>query len=316
MTTVEVFKAVADETRLRILHVLGFGAFNVQELTGIINIGQPTVSHHLKILQQAGLVSSRREGTWAFYQLTHPAATDSTQDQSEPLAHLLHSILFYLTANPNGLGPTLHSDQAAIDQTLNRRRDKSRVFFESVAKDWRNIRLENQGLASFLDHIAERIPPKITLLELGCGTGSLLELILPRPGKTIGVDASQAMLDEARATLKKSGAEVDLRLGTFEHLPVGDESVDMAVAYMVLHHAAEPQKAIEDSYRALKTEGTLVIVDLMPHENEYLRERFAHTWLGLDPDDLARAAKKIGFSASKREFLGDKKDIFVLTLTK
>lgn len=316
MSTIEVFKAVADETRLRILHVLGFGPFNVQELTGIINIGQPTVSHHLKVLQHAGLISSRREGSWTFYQLGFPTGTDLAADNSEPLADLLHSILFYLTTNPNGMGSTLHGDQAAIDQTLNRRRDKSRVFFESVAKDWGNIRLENQGLASFLDHIAERIPPKTTLLELGCGTGALLELVLPRPGKTIGVDASQAMLDEARANLTESGAEVDLRLGTFEHLPVGDDSVDIAVAYMVLHHAAEPQKAISDSYRALKPGGTLVIVDLVPHENEYLRERFAHTWLGLDPEELARTAKKIGFRSSKKELLGEKKEIFVLTLTK
>ncbi|NDC39648.1 MAG: class I SAM-dependent methyltransferase, partial [Proteobacteria bacterium] len=112
---------------------------------------------------------------------------------------------------------------------------------------------------SFLDELASRIPEDEILLELGCGSGALFEKILPRAAATIGVDSSPAMLEQARKVAGKD--KVDLRLGLLEHLPVADESVDRAVAYMVFHHVAEIERALADTLRVLRPGGTLMLVE-------------------------------------------------------
>lgn len=306
----DTYKALGDESRLRVLQILSHGAFNVQELTSILGISQSTISHHLKTLMSVSLVSSHKEGTWAYYSLSH-------QD-TESLAYRTAKLFLDLAANKSNETDSSKflKDSEAAKKILERRRDQTRHFFESVADKWKDIRAEAQGAESFFELVIERIPPQATLLELGCGAGAFFERILPRSGKSIGVDYSQAMLDQARTSLKNEFDSLDLRLGYLEHLPVGDESIDYALAYMVMHHIANPSEALKDAARVLKPEGKLLIVDLLSHNNEYMRERFADLWLGFDPEEMKRWAFKNHFTEAKLEILGQKKEVFMLTLTK
>lgn len=303
------YKAIADDSRLRILHILSKGAFNVQEITSILGSSQSTISHHLKALQQSGLLTSRREGTWAYYAL----ADSDEKNLGQRTVALFLQLIPTLANDDSAL---LFRDGQAAQEMLNRRRDQARSFFESVANKWKDIRGEAQGSESFFGLIKERIPEKASLLELGCGAGALFEKILPRSGVTIGVDYSQAMLDEAKQNLGSKAEGLDLRLGYLEHLPLGDESVDCAVAYMVMHHIAHPAEVLRDTARVLKPGAQLLIVDLMRHENELMRERYADLWLGFDPEEMKRWAFSSGFGAARLEILGHKRDVFLLTLTK
>lgn len=296
--TLELYKALADETRLRLLRILSSGSFNVQELTSILNISQSTISHHLKILQAANLASSLKQGTWVFYTL--PAF------DPDSFVHKTAELLL-------DHGEKNSKDEEAAAEILSRRRDQTRHFFDSVAKDWKLLR-EAQGTESFFELVRSRIPESACFLELGCGSGVFLDQIVPRTGQTIGVDYSQAMLEQARSTLGARAAQVDLRLGYLEHLPIGDDSVDVALSYMVFHHLPSPPDALRDAARVLKPGGQLMIVDLLQHDNEFMRERFADLWMGFDPEEMKRWALSSGFQDAQLEILGNKNEVFLLTV--
>jgi ArsR family transcriptional regulator len=305
MNMVDYYKALADESRLRVLHVLSHGYFNVQELTSVLGLSQPTISHHLKTLQQAGLIKSHKEGTWTYHSLVSTG--------SETAAGAVISNFLELALNPAGDAylPSLTEDRKIITGLRDRKRDRSRLFFESVASNWKEMRDEATGSPSYLEELVGHLPSEGTLLELGCGTGALLERILPRKGNTIGVDYSQAMLDEAKSNLGKLKGEVDLRLGYLEHLPLGDESVDTAVAYMVLHHLPTPREALRDIFRVLQPGGRLMIVDMLPHNKEYMRERYADLWLGFDADEMQSWLTECGFKDVQIKDLGERKEVFL-----
>src|SRR5690606_34972318 len=152
-----------------------------------------------------------------------------------------------------------------IQNILAGRRERAREYFDAVADRWNKIRDAACMHGSLIDELATRIPAEGALLELGCGSGALLERILPRKDETIGVDYSHAMLAEARKSLGKNAAKVDLRLGYLEHLPVPDQSVDIAAAFMVFHHVAEPREALRDVRRVLRKGGRLIAIDLTSH---------------------------------------------------
>ena len=310
MELLETYKALADESRLRIVSILSRGAFSVGELTDLLGLSQPTVSHHLKILQRAGVTTSRKDGTWVFYTLH-----ESTETKPQRL--VIESYL-EVSKNLNGdpLASALAEDESGVRRLLNQRRDKAREFFESVASDWTDIRSEAVGTEATTEDLARVIPDDGSFLELGCGSGALLQALLPRNGETIGVDYSQAMLDAAKKNLGARATQVDLRLGNLEHLPLGDDRVDHAAAYMVIHHVPEPREAIKDIYRVLKRGGSLRILDLVQHDREYMRERFADLWLGFEPDAFRGWVEAAGFCNTEILFLGEKKEAFLLTTHK
>ena len=303
-----ILKARADDSRLRLLHLLSKGSFNVQELTNTLHLSQSTVSHHLKILEQAGLVSHRKEGSWAFY-------TISPSDQSSFEGQLLALTTEAITRSAK-LTDLLEEDRRAIQQVLSARRDKGRRYFETVAQDWSQIRDEAQGKADYLPYLKDRISPSCSLLELGCGSGTVLKQLAPRSGETFGVDYSSAMIEQARENLKHIESAVDLRLGYLEHLPIGDETIDCAIACMVFHHIAEPLEALRDIARVLRHDGKLVVVDLVEHDNEYMRERYADLWLGFNTETFSRWGAQLGLETQHIEVLGAEKDVFVIEMTK
>lgn len=302
-------RALADETRMRLLAVLDRGYFNVNELTKLLNLSQPTISHHLKALAQAGLVTSRKEGAATFYRLAEKL-------EGSVHATLLDVVRLECRGSERGGVAVLNEDLLRVEELLSLRRDESRAFFDKVAIDWDALREEAQGHQSYIELLAREVPPEGTVLEVGCGTGSLLTKVVPRSGATIAVDNSPRMLEQARKRLSKHASKVDLRLGTFEHLPVGNNEVDLAVSHMVLHHVSDPRSALLDLARVVKPGGSVLIVDLVEHHNELMRTRYADLWLGFNPGDFSHWLSDCGFSGVRMQFLGPGEEAFLVRGTR
>jgi ArsR family transcriptional regulator len=271
-----LFKSLADSTRLRILRVLCSGAFNVNELVGILGIGQSRVSRHLKILSEAGLLEVRREGSWAYYRL----APVNGSGRGSAIARALI----------DHIERSLPPEQAGIAGCYERRRRLSQQFFRGAADGWDRRRDRVQGPPAYLDRLLEGVGSGAdTLADLGTGTGVLLAPLSTRARRVIGIDASPEMLQAARQHAQGRGLEnVDLRLGALEHLPLPDASVDGAVANMVLHHVADPRSALAEVRRILRPSGKLAIAELRRHGREEYREKLGDLWLGFERRELER----------------------------
>jgi len=297
----KIYKALADETRLRLVRLLGRGAFNVNEIIDILHMGQSRISRHLKILTEAGLVSNRREGTWIYYQRNE--AADSMA--AEVLAHLQR----HEQALPFGA-----EDLQSLETVVERRREQTRTFFDSI-EDPQEF-LQHQSLdGSFYRRIAlSLLPPHSSVaLDLGTGSGLLLPDLLERAEQVIAVDTSTTMLELARQTMGAAAERCDLRLGDLEHLPVADGEVDVVIACMVLHHLSDPSTALAEAHRALKPGGHIAIVDLDQHADESLRERLADLWLGFRPVTVQGWLEKLDFTITGADVVGEPDSLKLIT---
>ena len=278
----ELFKSLADPTRLRLLNILQQGEFTVQELLLILQMGQSRISRHLKILLEAGLLSVKREGTWAYYRL----------QPVDPLAERLLPLIeteFELLADSA-------ADRAAVVTVLAARRERSQFFFNRHARDWDQLARQLLPTPDYAERLLTSLPHSQCLLEIGVGTGGLLEALWGKSEKLIGVDHAPAMLAAARQRLDEVGLNnVDLRLGEMEHLPLESASVDSALLNMVLHHAPDPLTVLREIFRVLQPGGLLLIADLLRHEDEWMREKLADQWLGFTEEELLGWGVQAGF---------------------
>jgi len=276
------FKAVADPSRLRLLRLLAAGPFHVAELTEILGLGQSSVSRHLKILGDAGLVEVRRAGTWSWHSLRKvPADRPALPDR---LLALLDEL------------PGLNGDADAVDRVLAKSRHATSEFFRRTAPVWDSVRESVLGPAAHLERLVEAAGVGATVADLGTGTGILLGQLAPRFEHVIGVDASQEMLDEARRRVDEAAVPgVELRLGRLEHLPLADGEADAMIANLVLHHVADPPGALREIRRGLSRGGRLVVVDLEEYGNDSLREALGAHWPGFRPEDVRAWIAAAGF---------------------
>jgi ubiquinone/menaquinone biosynthesis C-methylase UbiE/DNA-binding transcriptional ArsR family regulator len=314
MSIIDAYKALADESRLRVLSLLQHASLSVQDLTRILGLGQSTVSHHLKVLAQAQMVQPQKSGTWIYYNL-FPLDDKVSKDSG---AHLAHQFISEFANNlSNGLSHRLSTDTEELKKILAEKRTATKNFFDSIAADWKALRDEMHTADSYAHEVQKRISPKESLLELGCGAGAFLDVILPRVGKTIAVDYSQPMLDAAKKNLGSLAQSVELRLGHLEHLPVADEEIDVAVSYMVLHHITDPLKVFSDTYRALKKDGRLIIVEL---ENAAIPDSISapsldsslpSVWSSFEKQDLKKWLVTAGFQISEEHSLS--KQTYLIT---
>ena len=276
-------KALADETRLRLLGVLARHELNVGEIVQVMGMGQSRISRHLKILMEAGLVSCQRHGLWVFYNAT--ASNGSRM--------LLSAVLEGLADLPEH-----RMDMDAAAHVLSERRRSTTRFFDEISSDWK--RLSREMLGDFelgpaiLGSLAASGHPAGTVVDLGCGPGLLLGHLAGAAGRVIGVDNSARMLDAA-AKLLPEGPEVSLRIGDLEHLPLRDGEADAAIMSLVLHHLAAPQAGIAEMGRVVRPGGQAVLADFLLHDNETLRSRYGDRWLGFSPEDLRTWLERAGF---------------------
>ncbi len=289
MSLVQVYKALGDESRLRILKVLLKGRYNVNELQEIMDMGQSRVSRHLKLLTDAGLIRVLREGTWAYYEA--PA-----EGMAKEIAVQLEVIRAYMGALPGA-----EDDEPRRRRCLDKRREKSRAFHDRMAPQWSHLRKEILG-SDVSEHIISLLKDEKVVVDLGCGAGELLSELALYSGRAIGVDSSPAMLEQARVTLSaqpinkgKKNKAAELRLGTLEHLPLADAEADAALLNMVLHHLADPLVVLQEIRRVLSKKGKLLVCDLSRHDAEWMREKYGDQWLGFTEQELRRFIRQAGF---------------------
>jgi ArsR family transcriptional regulator len=297
-------RALADGTRLELARLLLEGPFNVGEVQEILELGQSTASHHLKILVDGGLLATRREGRLAYYQW----------------ASSLPPPLEALRAFVRDYAPALQGDaRRRLHQVYETRADRSRRFFEGpgveVLAHGQASERAGSLSADVIGPIVEQIPRGSIVADLGTGAGRLLGSLRSHASRVIGVDASPRMLERAGKLARDSGWEdVELRLGTLEHLPLRDGEADVAIAHQVIHHAAQPAIALAEARRALKPGGHLIVGDFLPHDREWMREELADQWLGFDPKTFTALLEAAGFEEiqlSRHEGRGDELGMFV-----
>jgi len=281
-------RAAGEATRLRILALLAQGELNVKELTQILGQSQPRISRHLKLMAEAGLIGRFREGSWVFFRL---ADTGSE-------AALAKSIVASLDPSD----PVIARDRARAQSVQKARAEAAQNYFRSHAKEWDNIRTlhvaEDQVEAAISDALGEG--PYDLLVDLGTGTGRMLELFAPRAKRALGLDLSHDMLSYARMKLERARiAHAQARQGDLYNVPLADASADAVILHQVLHFLDDPAAAIAEASRLLLPGGKLLVVDFAPHELEFLRDQSAHRRLGFAQDQIKRWLKESGLDIER-----------------
>jgi ArsR family transcriptional regulator len=301
---VHQMKAAGDETRLRMLALLQRGERSVKELTEILGQSQPRISRHLKVLTDAGLVSRSPEGSWVYYRLSDD---DTGREVALGILGGLEETDAKLLRDRERLAALKQRNQAAAEH-----------YFAEHASQWDEIRSlhvpERQVEAAIRERAGEG--PFRAMLDIGTGTGRMLELFADRYERAVGLDLSAAMLAVARANLERAGVEhVRVRLGDVMNLPVVRDSFDLVVVHQVLHYLDEPGHALTEAAGALAAGGRLLIVDFAPHELEYLRQSHQHRRLGFSHAQMKRWVAAAGLRLEAVEDLAPQDESGGLTVT-
>jgi len=281
-STLKSFRALSDPTRLRIVALLEKEELSVNELREITRLGQSRISTHLGLLQEAGLVQSRREGKRTFYRLNPPARG--------PVRELAH-----LAVQGAGELPEHAGDLINLKRILHRRREQAQVYFNQVAGRFDRVYGPGRSWQAFGQLLLRLLPP-LTVADLGSGEGLLSELLARRCKKVIAVDNSEKIVAFGAAKAKKNNLKnLEFRLGDLENPPLESESVDLVILSQALHHAEHPPRALAGAYRILKPGGQVWILDLAQHRFENAHELYGDRWLGFAECDLHRWLEEAGF---------------------
>lgn len=263
---------LSDATRFRILMTLESREFSVSELCRILQLPQPTVSRHLRLLAEGGWVVSRSDGA------RRPYRRNGALGQEQ--AALWHTLRGAASDDPR-----IREDGERAEAVLAERRDRSRDFFSATADRWDSIRAELYGIRADLLPLFGLLDPGWTVADLGAGTGVLAAAVAPFVERVVVVDRSPEMLAAARERMPSSGT-VEFHEGEVEQLPLADETVDVAVLSLVLHHLPDPARVLAEARRILKPGGRLVLVDIREHDRAELTEEMGHQWPGFTSAQL------------------------------
>ena len=275
--------ALADPTRSRLLLALERNELSVNELRSILQLPQSTISRHLKMLSAEGWVEARAEGTSRHYRL----ATDSLDQATRRLWHIVRDEVMHSSAAEH--------DARRTQAVLAERSTRSQQFFSTSAGQWDKMRLELFGRRADVALLG-LLDESWTVADLGCGTGAITQSLAPFVERVIAVDESGAMLTAARKRLH--GVEnVDIRTGRLEALPLADEEVDVALLFLVLHYVTDPARVISEAVRVLKPGGRLLVLDMMPHDRQDLRQAMGHQWQGFDAATLGAWMQTAGLES-------------------
>jgi len=293
--TTELLKASADPLRLLILKVLTQNSYNVAELCEVFQIRQPALSHHLKLLSGASLITNRKEGTSAFYRINQ-----GLHSQAELRNALIHSL-----------------DEIEIDEETahhlaivhKQRANASALFFSENADSFR----EQQDLIADFPAYGELVAQVIErvththqrALEIGPGRGEMLPFLASRFDQVQAVDISSTMLEKTAATLSKHAINnVTLIHGSTDSKDI--QPSDLIVVNMVLHHTPAPREIFQELTRHLKPEATLVICDLVRHEQNWVKDACGDLWQGFDPEELIEWAHEAGMTQKEQHLFAQK----------
>jgi len=288
----DLLQALADPTRLRILALLRRMELSVGELAIILDQSQPRVSRHVRILADAGIVERRREGSWVFL-------TIAPEERTEPMFALVDAWADTTSEE------AFQSDASKLDRIRTDRAEAAGRYFSSHADTWDSIRSLHVAESEVEEAIGRALgdQPLGRLVDIGTGTGRMIELFGRSALQSVGIDRSSEMLRLARVKLEAAGIPSSLRQGDMYALPMDDGSADTIIIHQVLHYAHSPAAAIDEASRVLAPGGRLLIVDFAAHEREELRATDAHIRLGFDDETMAAWFKAAGISVDHVEHL-------------
>jgi ArsR family transcriptional regulator len=279
------FKAVADPTRLRILHLLNCEELTVSELVRVLDMPQSSVSRHLKILREAGLITDRAAGPATFYR------TELSVEPEAPDGALRRDLLALLA--PDQLAPALRE---ALERVVALRAPESESFFDRIAAHWDALREDCFGPTFHLEALVHMLPAGWRVADLGTGTGYLLPVLARHFRRVIAVDSSRGMLELAARRVAEAGlGNVELREGDLAHLPLAADEIDFALLVLILHHLADARPAVYELGRVLAPAGQALILEYYPYDNEVFRRRMSDRRPGLDPEFLRALLAEAGF---------------------
>lgn len=268
-------RAAGESTRLRLLALCSAAELTVTELTQILGQSQPRVSRHLKLLCESGLLDRFREGTWAFYRLSEDGACAE-------LARILVGLI-----EPDD--PLIARDFERLDAVKQAHAEAAAAYFRANAAQWNRMRslyVPEREVESLLLELLGGEPIR-DFLDIGTGTGRMLEVFAPHVDRGTGIDLSHEMLAIARTNLERNGLRhCQVRRADMYRLPMASESVDTITIHQVLHFADDPAAAIAEAARVLRPGGRVVVVDFAPHDQEFLRAEHAHRRLGFGDDEV------------------------------
>jgi len=280
---VTALKAAAEPTRLRILLLLAAGELTVKDLTKILGQSQPRISRHLKLLVAAGLVERFREGSWAYFRVSDRAKGGK--------------LMLDILALVDAADPGVERDRARAEGLRRDRETAAQIYFREHAADWDRIRSLHVAESEVEEAMSVSLGhgPFDLVVDLGTGTGRILELFADRYERGLGFDMNQAMLAYARSKLSNLHlTRAQVRQGDIYSLALPDSVADAVVMHQVLHFLSQPAHAIREAARVLAPGGRLLIVDFAPHELEFLRDEYAHDRLGFAPTQVAQWFRDAG----------------------
>jgi ArsR family transcriptional regulator len=282
---VGVLRAAGETTRLRLLALLADGEQSVKDLTEILGQSQPRVSRHLKLLADAGLINRNAEGAWAYYGLASDGAGGD--------------LARWLIARWSANDPDRLRDRQRLESVRLQQAEQAAAYFAKVADSWdllRSLHVPEEAVeAAIVEAMQGRVVD--TLIDLGTGTGRMLELLAGHYRRGIGIDASREMIAVARAKLAQCGiGHAQVRLGDIVDLDASAGRADVIVVHQVLHYFDDPGRVLAQARRALRPGGEMLIVDFAPHTLEFLRSHHAHRRLGLSEAQMAGWARAAGLS--------------------
>jgi ubiquinone/menaquinone biosynthesis C-methylase UbiE len=295
-------KAAGEPTRLRLLVVLSRAELTVSELTRVLGQSQPRISRHLKLLCEAQLLDRFREGAWVFYRLMRPV------DGEQSLAT---NILEFVETHD----PALIRDLERLELVREARREEAASYFAKAADEWEELRSlhvpENDVEKAMLEFVGEgRVA---TYLDIGTGTGRMLEIFGPKAERGVGIDLSHEMLAIARTKIEEAGlSHCQIRHGDLFALDVINgstgsngigEPADLITLHQVLHYLPDPALAVKEAVRALKPGGQLLIADFAPHAVEHLRQEHSHRRLGFSDEEVSGWCMRAGLDDIKIKHL-------------
>ncbi|MEM7303445.1 MAG: metalloregulator ArsR/SmtB family transcription factor [Pseudomonadota bacterium] len=280
---VAVLKAAGEPTRLRLLYILSLSDLTVSEITEIMGQSQPRISRHLRLLVEAGLAERYQEGAWAYFRATDRGA----------ISDFLKNLMRQLNIDDS----ILHNDHEWLEAIRAKRAAKAEAYFAANAASWDRIRSlhirEDAVEARMLELVGEQRVDD--MLDLGTGTGRMLELFAPIAGRSVGLDASKDMLSLARSHLDQAGlSNAQVRQGNIYQLPMARNSFDLVLVHQVLHFLDDPAAAIREVAKVMRPGARLLIVDFAPHEHDFLRNEHAHQRLGFSREQMSEWLEAAG----------------------
>lgn len=297
MVIEDIFKALADPTRLRIARLLGTMELAVGELAQVLGQSQPRVSRHVGILCDAGLAERRREGSWVFLRQSESRA---------PVIAAVKQLLALAEDEEPAFATLCEADRRKLAAIREAREVAAETYFARHAGEWDELRALHSADAEVEHRLAQALvdAPLGSLLDIGTGTGRMAELFAPHAERIVALDKNLEMLRVARAKLQHlPAAQIELVQGDFADLPFADGSFDTVVLHQVLHFAADPAPALIESARVTRSGGRIAIVDFASHDHEELRTRHQHVRLGFTDRQMADLLEAAGFSPNAPQSL-------------